>query len=78
MTGSSIAGIVGAAAGVISAMALLAGALPALIKVLRQVREVHTMVNQQRTDMQLQLARLEQALRSAGVDVPHDPSIGQS
>jgi hypothetical protein len=75
MTGSSLAGIVGASAGVISAMALVIGALPALIKVLRQVREVHKIVNQQRTDMQNYQRALERALREHGIDVPVDQSV---
>jgi hypothetical protein len=75
MTGSSVAGIVGAAAGVISAIALVIGALPALIKVLRQVREVHKIVNQQRTDMQRYQRALERALREHGIEVPIDQSI---
>jgi hypothetical protein len=75
MTGSSIAGIVGASAGVVSALALLVGALPELIRVRRQVREVHKIVNQQRTDMQNYQRALERALREAGVAVPIDQSI---
>lgn len=75
MTSSSVAGIVGAGAGVISAIALVIGALPALIKVLRQVREVHKIVNQQRTDMQNYQRALERALREHGIDVPIDQSV---
>lgn len=75
MADSSVAGIVGASAGVISAIGLLIGALPALIKVLRQVREVHKIVNQQRTDMANYQRALERALTDAGIAVPVDQSI---
>lgn len=75
MTGSSVAGIIGASAGVISALALLLGAIPAMVKVLRQVREVHKIVNQQRTDMQNYQRALERALRDAGLAIPIDQSI---
>jgi hypothetical protein len=39
------------------------------------VREVHTIVNQQRTDAQRYTAVLVDALRASGVDVPDDQSL---
>jgi hypothetical protein len=84
MTGSSLAGIITAFAGVITALALLFAALPALVKVLRETRrtgvaigEVHTIVNQQKTDLINYQAALVRALRTAGVDVPMDQSMGE-
>jgi hypothetical protein len=72
---SSPAGLTTAIASVITALALIIGALPALIKVLRTTREVHTIVNQQRTDMQNYNRALIAALRSAGIEVPVDQSL---
>jgi hypothetical protein len=39
------------------------------------VREVHKIVNQQRTDMLAYQKQLEMALRAAGVHVPEDKSL---
>jgi len=72
MTGSSIAGIITASASVITALALLFAALPALIKVLRQLRAVHTIVNQQHTDMVRYQNALVATLLAAGIDIPVD------
>ena len=74
MTGSSLAGIVGAAAGVITSISLLLGAIPALIKVKRQTTSIHHIVNQQRTDMQNWNRALVRALKDAGIEVPIDQS----
>ena len=81
MTGSSLAGIVTAA----SAMALLitavSGLIVAVTKLLPLVRanektlnEVHTIVNQQRTDMERYQRALVAALSDAGIAVPADQS----
>jgi hypothetical protein len=70
MTGSSVAGVIGASAGVVSALALVFAALPALIKTLREVRKVHVIVNQQHTDMANYQGALIRALEAAGVTVP--------
>lgn len=82
MTASSWAGIVGAAAGLVTAGAAVIGVLPALVRVLRETRrntkavnEVHTIVNQQRTDTLNYQRALIEALRKSGVEVPADQSI---
>ena len=79
---SSLAGIVTAFAAVITALALVLAALPALIRVLRSTRantqaikEVHTIVNQQHTDIMRFNSALIRALQKAGVDVPEDQSL---
>jgi hypothetical protein len=79
----SWAGIITAVASGITAIALLCAALPALIKVMRQTRkvekaihEVHTIVNQQRTDLMNYQAALVRALKQADVEIPIDQSAG--
>ena len=46
-------------------------------KVEEKIEEVHTIVNSQRTEMRQYIEQLTDALRSAGVDVPHDNSLGE-
>lgn len=77
----TVAGTIAAVAGVVSAVTLLIGALTIFLPVLRATRangatltEVHTMVNQQRTDLVNYQAALVGALKRAGVDVPEDQS----
>lgn len=79
---SSWAGIITAIAAVITALALLVGALPALLRLFKRVdviekqnQEIHTIVNQQRTDSQRYQAALILALERAGIAVPEDQSI---
>jgi hypothetical protein len=72
---STLTGIITAVAAVITALALLAGAMPLLIRTLRQLKEVHTIVNQQRTDAQNYQRALVDALTKAGIDVPADQSL---
>lgn len=75
MTGSSLAGIITAVASVLTAVGLVITAVGVLLPNLRATRDVHTIVNQQRTDMQRYQAALVAALRRAGVDVPADQSL---
>lgn len=82
MTASSWTGIVGAGAGLVTACAAVVGVLPALVRVLRETRrntkavnEVHTIVNQQRTDTLNYQRALIEALRRAGIEVPADQSV---
>lgn len=82
MTGSSWAGIAGAVAGTVTALAALIGVLPALVKMRREqkingekIDSVHHIVNQQRTDMQNYQRALERALKDAGLPIPIDQSI---
>jgi phage-related tail protein len=68
-------------ASVIAAVAALATAVGGLIlavlqvRVKRSVAEVHTMVNQQRTDAARYTAVLVAALRDQGLAVPDDESL---
>lgn len=50
-------------------------ALVAAIGTLRQIRKVHTIVNQQRTDSLTYQAQLTSALTRAGITVPKDQSL---
>jgi hypothetical protein len=73
---STTAGIVGAFAGLIGASATLIVAFTVLLPMLRQVKQVHTIVNQQRTDQQNYNRALVNALVKAGIEVPEDQSLG--
>lgn len=53
----------------------LAGIATALWFQLRATREVHVMLNQQRTDMLAHREVLEATLRQAGIAVPRDKSL---
>lgn len=86
MTGAGAAAIIAAAATVITALGGLALALAVLLPSLRknrdavaavhsEVREVHTIVNQQRSDAMAYQAALVAALTAAGVPVPTDVSL---
>jgi hypothetical protein len=79
---SSWAGVITATATVVTAIGGLVLAVSVLIPNLRASREVkkavaevHTIVNQQRTDSQRYQAALIKALQNAGIDVPDDQSL---
>jgi len=79
---SSWAGVVTATATVITALGGLVLSISVLIPNLRAskravagVAEVHTIVNQQRTDAQRYQVALVEALRTAGIEVPVDQSL---
>jgi hypothetical protein len=76
MTGTT-AQWLGAVAGLLTAIAAIGAVIPALVKVLRSIREVKHIVNQGRTDMLNYQGALVRALRSGGIDVPIDQSSGQ-
>lgn len=66
-----------AVAAVVTALGLLVTAIATLRRSGRTekaVAEVHTMVNQQRTDMMKRVDVLADALRAAGVAVPPPPA----
>lgn len=77
MSASSLAGVISACAGVVSAFALVFAAMPALIKTRREVRKIHTIVNQQHTDLINYQGALVRALKTAGIDVPVDQSASE-
>jgi hypothetical protein len=69
-------------ANMLTAIALLLGAIPLLIKAIidigkarSEVKKVHVIVNQQRTDMQRYERALKAALEKAGIEIPVDQSI---
>ena len=90
MSGSAAAAIVTAFASTLTALGGLVLAFAVLLPILRRTRstenkvdrqvdalaQVHTMVNQQRTDAQRYQDALIRALNAAGVDVPIDQSLG--
>lgn len=78
----AVAAIMTAVATVLTALGGLVLALAVFVPTLRAARraetaahEVHTMVNQQRTDAARYTAVLITALRKAGLDVPSDESL---
>lgn len=89
MQASSVAGIITAVATALIALGGVITAITVLIPILRgtrdnartidavhgQVAEVHTMVNQQRTDAMRYQERLVEALTAAGIPVPADSSL---
>lgn len=79
---STAAGIVTAITTSMIAVGGLITAIGVLIPILRQTREtkttvteVHTIVNQQKTDMQRYQRALVAALHEAGVAIPDDQSL---
>ena len=74
MTGSSVAGIITASSTVLIAIGGLITAFRLLLPVLRQTKEIHTIVNQQRTDILRYQSTLIKALRANGIDIPDDQS----
>jgi hypothetical protein len=69
-------------ASVFTAMAILVGAIGGIIPLLKKINGVadkltivHTIVNQQHTDMLRYQVALTDALTSAGVSVPSDQSL---
>jgi hypothetical protein len=82
VTPPSWAGIITAISTAFVALGGLVTALTVLIPLVRRTRRteakvdsVHTIVNQQRTDMQQYIADLKAVLRAAGVAVPVDQSL---
>ena len=73
---TSVTGILTAAGSLLTGVAVLITAWRLLLPLLRSTREVHVMVNQQRTDMQRYQRALVAALQAAGVDVPADQAAG--
>jgi hypothetical protein len=74
MTASSWAGVITAIATVLTAAGGLVAAIRLLIPILHQTKEVHKIVNQQRTDMMRYQRALEHALKHAGIALPIDQS----
>lgn len=84
MTGSSVAGIITAVGTSLLALGGLVTALTTLIPLLKRTKRleskvdgVHTIVNQQRTDMMNYQAALVASLRKAGIEIPVDQSAAR-
>jgi hypothetical protein len=82
MPDSTLAGIITACASVFTAIALVISALAVFLPILRGTRankvaigEVHTIVNQQRTDTLRYQRALIKVLQANGIDVPDDQSV---
>ena len=79
---SSVVALIVAVTGLVTALGIT---IPTLVKVFRvgttmqgveqSVQDVHTIVNQQRTDAKSYETRLVGALHTAGVEVPPDASL---
>jgi uncharacterized protein YoxC len=72
---TAIATAITAVGGLVLAVSVLIPTLRATRQAVANVAEVHTMVNQQRTDMLRYNEDLVSALRAAGVAVPTDRSL---
>lgn len=74
MTASSWAGVIGAIGSVITAAGVLVTAFR-LYPLLQHARQIHTIVNQQRTDLLRYQRELIDALAAHGITVPKDRSL---
>jgi hypothetical protein len=74
VTGSSVAGIITAVATMLTALGGLLLALKVVVPIRKETSQIHTMVNQQRTDALNYQKALIRALSKAGVDIPEDQS----
>jgi cobalamin biosynthesis protein CobD/CbiB len=75
---STVVGLITAVSSVITAVALLVTAVASLLKIRRlqhSVNDVHTIVNQQRTDAAKYQADLIAELRANDIEVPKDQSL---
>lgn len=72
---TAVATAITAVGGLVLAVSVLIPTLRATRQAVANVAEVHTMVNQQRTDMLRYNEDLVNALNSAGVAVPTDRSL---
>jgi hypothetical protein len=80
MPASTLAGVISAVAAVFTAVALIITAVAGLMAARRTGRKidaVHTIVNQQHTDLVNYQRALVRALEAQGVPVPIDQSIQQ-
>ena len=78
MASSTLAGVITAIGTVFTALALIITAVTGLIRSRRtqeKIDEVHTIVNQQRTDMQRYIRAQSAVLVAHGIELPIDQSI---
>lgn len=74
MTGSSLAGVITAVATMITAIGGFVAVFRVLTPIRRETKEIHTIVNQQHTDLVRRVEVLSRALTKAGVELPEDQS----
>jgi uncharacterized membrane protein len=74
---TTIVGVVTATATLVIAVGGVITALTVFLPMFRQVKQVHTIVNQQQTDLRNYQAALIIALKEGGVKVPIDQSAPQ-
>jgi UPF0716 family protein affecting phage T7 exclusion len=72
---TTVVGVITAIATLTIAVGGVITALTVFLPMYRQTKEIHTIVNQQRTDMERYQRALVAALKQAGVSVPADQSI---
>lgn len=77
MTGSSVAGIITACATALIALGGVITAVGVLLPILRGTREIHKIVNQDKTDRDNFNRALIRALNEAGITVPVDQSLSE-
>lgn len=73
---SELAAVIASLAALVTAVGGVVLAFSVLIPIRRNAAQIHTMVNQQRTDMQRYTRSLVDTLHRAGVEVPLDESLG--
>jgi hypothetical protein len=71
---STIVGVVTATSTLVIAIGGVITALTVFLPMFRQIKQVHTIVNQQQTDLRNYQRALVAALTKAGVEVPQDQS----
>ena len=74
MEASTVVALVGAGAALVTAIGGLVASLTVFLPILREARAVHTLVNQQHTDMKRYQRLLVMSLRQHGIEVPDDPA----
>ena len=72
--GNTVANVVTAVAAMVTAIGVVLTAFTVFVPMLKQVKDVHTIVNQQRTDDLQYRKALIKALKEAGIDVPENQS----
>ena len=72
---TAIATVLTSVGGIVLAVAVLIPNLRNSKETKMQVQEVHTIVNQQRTDLQRYNVALSQALKAHGIEIPVDQSL---
>lgn len=78
MQWGTIAGMITAIATVLTALGGMVVSVTVLLPVLRQTRQVHKIVNQQKTDMERYRRALEAVLKAHDIELPVDQSIDLS